>query len=429
MKRNLIYLAALSALALTACSQDEAVNEIHPVAESSIGFRTNLDRSTVTRAGNEITSANISSFTVAALNEDNSLYFHKLQVTKEGTADPYKWTYSPPQVWPRHGLQFFGISDSPSNTLQEKPADSDFPKIMGFQPHIGYMWDGKSALPTGTHTHHDLLGAYYAGTEAHGSVEMNFQHLLSQIEVQAKNTNTATRTVEVIGVRIMNLTGGGDFDFGVTQYALGENGAAVNALPAAAAWKLNSVKADYFFRYPDYKTNGNQDFTPTTLTETPQNLAPGKHNFMVIPQTTTAWNKDTNYDGTYISVACRVRTVSQGPSGTVETTIYPPKDHEDAYKVTVGDDVRYYAMAMVPVAFDLKAGMKYTYILDFSNGSGLIDPNNPDNPQSPDIDPNPGDKGDEIEGTPIDFTVSVTEWKTPAGWNDETDMDKANGTN
>lgn len=429
MKRNLIYLAALSALALTACSQDEAVNEIHPVnTESSIGFRTNLDRTTVSRGANSTTAQNISNFTVTAFNEDNSLYFHKLQVKKEGTAEPYKWTYSPEQVWPQHGLHFFGVSGATTASFQEKPTGSNFPKLVGFQPHVGYIWNGTSALPENTHTHHDVLAAYYAGSEDDGSVEMNFQHILSQIEVQAKNTKTDTRRVDVIGVRLMNLAGGGDFEFGVTGYTA-TTGSPVKALPTEAKWNLNATLGDYFFRYP-------KGYTAVTLTATPTNFAPGKHNFMVIPQQTTAWAKTgtgiENNNGTYISVACRISNVSKVGEDTVETLIYPSKQHDEEFKANTtlnpeGHDL--FAMAMVPVAFNLERGKKYTYILDFSNGSGLVDPSYPDNPDAGDIDPNPGDKGDEIEGTPISFTVTVSDWKTPNSWNGDLDMDKANGTN
>lgn len=446
MKRNLIYLAALSALALTACSQDEAVNEIHPVnTDSSIGFRTNLDRSTVTRGANKMSLDSMKNFSVVALNEDNSTYFHKLTVNKSGTKeDGYKWTYEPVHYWPKNkGLRFFAAADFGSQGLTEKLNSTPLPGFSQFSPHNGgYTYHPTANKGQGVfggsnntikHPHHDLIYAYYEGKYdnlgnnqgntglEHNSVELNFKHALAQIEVQAKNTN-ANREIEIIGVRIKNLKGRADGTFTGFQEAYPET---ITQQPnVTIEWNLGEETqtntSDYFFRFPSVAT------TPAGVNpevhvldgkplpdgvQGPLNIAPGNFNFMVIPQTTTAWAKTQGIDdngGTYISVACRIYSVStttngQGQQQTSKTLLYPKND-------TSTDGTKLYGMAMVPVSFNLQAGNKYTYVLDFSKGSGQIDPEKPTEPEGGDIDDPGTGGGDEIDGYPIDFTVKVDQW-------------------
>lgn len=437
MKRNLIYLAALSALALTACSQDEAVNEIHPVnTESSIGFRTNLDRTTVSRGANKMSLDSLKNFSVVALNEDNSTYFHKLTVTKSGTKEEgYKWTYAPVHYWPKDkGLRFFAAADFGSQGLTEKLNSTKFPGFSQFSPHNGgYTYDPLKEVFGGTsntikHPHHDLIYAYYEGAYTnldnnqgetslkHNAVELNFKHALAQIEVQAKNT-AENREIEIIGVRIKNLKGRADGTFTGFQETYPSN---ITTQPdVTITWNTGEPTqtntSDYFFRFPKgYTTTHVLDGqTGTGHVQGPINIAPGNFNFMVIPQKTTAWavaeDKDKDKEdngGTYISVACRIYSVStpDGSNQATKTLLYPKNDKG-------ADGTKLYGMAMVPVSFDLQAGMKYTYILDFSKGSGQVDPEKPTEPEGGDIDNPGGDGGEEIDGHPIDFTVSVDQWR------------------
>ena len=54
-----------------------------------------------------------------------------------------------------------------------------------------------------------------------------------------------------------------------------------------------------------------------------------------------------------------------------------------------------------------EAGKKYVYTLDFSEGAGKVDPEKPDP-----ADPNdPFNPGEDILGSPIKFTVEVSEWE------------------
>ena len=71
-----------------------------------------------------------------------------------------------------------------------------------------------------------------------------------------------------------------------------------------------------------------------------------------------------------------------------------------------------YGYAAVPIVGNWEAGKKYTYVLDFSEGAGKVDPDqpepDPDNSTNP--DPDPFEPGDDILGHAIDFTLTVTDW-------------------
>ena len=106
---------------------------------------------------------------------------------------------------------------------------------------------------------------------------------------------------------------------------------------------------------------------------------------------TTAYDKTTAPNGTYLSVICRV---------TVTDT-----DQNTKYIVGSADK---YGLAMIPVSFKLEQGKKYIFRLDFSNGSGQVDPTAP---VDPDIElPDGGEGGEDHEGGPIQFTVTVEDW-------------------
>ena len=67
-----------------------------------------------------------------------------------------------------------------------------------------------------------------------------------------------------------------------------------------------------------------------------------------------------------------------------------------------------YDWVAVPVGTNWVAGQKYVYTLDFSNGAGRVDPEKPM--------PGPTDPfkpGEDVLGSAIKFTVTVTPW-TPA---------------
>lgn len=105
---------------------------------------------------------------------------------------------------------------------------------------------------------------------------------------------------------------------------------------------------------------------------------------------TYGWTPDTDKTntnkGAYLAVKVNITTTSGA-------RVYP-----DA---SVGE----YDWVAVPVGTNWVAGQKYVYTLDFSNGAGKVDPEKPM--------PGPTDPfkpGEDVLGSAIKFTVTVTPW-------------------
>lgn len=184
------------------------------------------------------------------------------------------------------------------------------------------------------------------------------------IEIKAKNTNDGY-VYKVQGVRIGQPVSKATFDFGTTS------------------WQLGSVKTNYEATYAG---------SEKTLTGTAASImAVEDDNAMLIPQQLIAWTPDTDKTntnkGAYLAVKVNITT----------------KDGARVYP-SVGE----YDWVAVAVNTKWEPGQKYVYTLDFSNGAGKVDPEKPM--------PGPTDPfkpGEDVLGSAIKFTVTVTPW-TPA---------------
>lgn len=112
---------------------------------------------------------------------------------------------------------------------------------------------------------------------------------------------------------------------------------------------------------------------------------------MLIPQTLTPWSPTGDPDNVareaYLSVLIQITTADGAQ-------VYPfPSDT----KKDENGQKRQYAWASIPLSGTWEAGKKYVYTLDFSNGAGYVDPD----------DPIPGKS---VLGDPIKFSVNVTDW-------------------
>lgn len=91
---------------------------------------------------------------------------------------------------------------------------------------------------------------------------------------------------------------------------------------------------------------------------------------------------------------------------------------KDGARVYPAESVGEYDWAAVAVGTNWQAGKKYIYTLDFSEGAGKVD-SEKEQPEDPTVDP--FDPGEDILGSPIKFTVEVSEWED-AGAQDITTM-------
>ena len=376
-----LFYAGLALTALASCSQDETTDVDKTGA---IGFRTSLGKTT--RA--VTTLANMGSFNVTAVpTSGGANYFTNLAVNDAGGGTT--WNTSATYYWPgTSSLNFTAYAPVGINNLVT--IDQTTQKITGFEADATVA-DQK-----------DVVAAFNAGSKATvvssstfgaAGVPMNFKHILSQVEVQAKCSNANLR-VQVVGVKLGNVYSKGDFTFPQVETATSYNVSRTNWTNLSAA--------------KDYGVEAAAPVTPVTLTNTAQRIMFGTDNFMMVPQQLTAYSAASAASGSYIGVLCRM-DMNDG-SGNY-TPLYPTT-------AATG-----YAYTAVPIDTEWVPGKKYIYVLEFGNGSGIgsnggggIVPPNQDNPTpgggttTPTLPTSPATPGTPVLDQPIKFTVSVENW-------------------
>lgn len=336
--KRILFFLAAAA-AMTACSQDETTDLAGK--GPGIDFRAALTRAT------ETTTDNLQKIVVTALDASQANYFTDVEFTKSGSF----FTSADPYYWPSDGssLTFHAYAPTAAELGGTVTIDQNTKQLADYAPasDITAQQDFITATATGSKTN------------AATGVALTFSHRLAQIEIKAKSDNN-TYIYKVQGIRIAQPVSKATFDFGTTQ------------------WTPGAEKANYDVTY---------EGSERTLTGTAATLmAADGNNAMLIPQQLVAWDPagdaSNTKKGAYLAVKINI-TTKEG------TQIYPEQDGG-------------YGWAAVAIDTNWEAGKKYVYTLDFTNGAGKVDPEDPDNP------------GEDILGSPIKFTVTVDEWQDAA---------------
>lgn len=220
----------------------------------------------------------------------------------------------------------------------------------------------------------DLLYAYTrASRPAYGvATPINFRHALSQIVFKAVNTNK-TIDVEINQVEVVNIAESGVFTmpFGNlgTEEAPNWNVTDANvkdhttggAYPAKGVgkWDIQTTNAT-----PN-KTYTTTQFTKVQVLNTVTNLtdevgtnSPEAHpmvkqSLLLIPQTTTAWDKASapGATGSYFKVYCHIRNIAGSAVTDSDIDLWGTKDDFKA--------------VYIPVAAAWEPGKKYIYTFNF----------------------------------------------------------------
>ena len=396
--KKAFYMMAAAAIALSSCSSEETTD----VAKSTaISFRPTVGFNS---RGAELNNTNFSDMWVYAYDlkatQGTGNGFEAEKFTKQGTSNDF--LPDTPLFWQAGSeLRFFAINPVKDNwhgTLDINKTSASFTNV---------------SIPTNIEEQKDLvIGSASAQATNHmdgRGVDLTLNHILSQINFKAVNTNKRL-TYHIAAIRIVHAKNSDSYTFNPTQ---SQTGAWAGNTTGDVTYELDFKKKPITLDGTK-KTDGteadNYDRTTAFLTH-------AGHGAMLVPQSLTPWNGNEVSDaapfggGSYIALLVNVRF-------TNGSWVYPKNANsfEDygwiAVPLPTNNDANDKA--------EWKMGNKYIYTLNLSEGCGKVAPENP-NPDGgkvePDgaTDPKPGAN---IFGKPIKFTVTLTPWTdNPAGGN------------
>ena len=366
MKKSVLLMAAATAIALSSCSSEDTMD----IAKSSnITFRSTVG---LNSRGAEVNTDNLNNIWVSAWADDGVVFdgveFKKKDGTQEFHSVGGTW------FWEKNKNYTFMAFATGKDTKENLNPTIAKDKIT----LADYTPDANPAK------HLDLLTAQGTGTQAANGTAgaaLNFDHILSQIQIKVKNTNPNVKYI-IKGVRISNVKGTGTYTF-------------TPADGKKHAWAATTPNQYVLKDGVEIKLN-NQN--------TDADLLAAANSAMLIPQDITAWNGQVpagsnasfkDVTGSYISLLINVQKKNAGGWEQV----YPFADEPN-------EKCAWTAVAIPDVTW--ANGNKYIYTLDLTKGAGKVDPVDPGDGVNPGgKDP---DKGEDILGKPIFFKVEVEPW-------------------
>lgn len=362
-------MAAATAIALSSCSSEETKD----IAKSSnITFRSTVG---LNSRGTEVTTANLSNIWVSAW-ADNDPVFASEQFTKKAGGQTFE-SVNGPWFWEKDKqYTFMAFATGKENKDGVTPTISeDNITLTDYTPN------------TNLADQLDLLVAQGTGTKAQNGTagaSLNFDHILSQIQIKVQNTNANLKYI-IKGVRITNVKGTGTYTFNPVE-------------ADKHSWQNQALTTQYIL-------NQGVNITLDENNKAVTDLLVGDNSAMLLPQAITAWdgraidmNGTDDYhqaNGAYISLLINVQK-KNGAGNWVQ--VYPKTDQVDETKCA------WTAVAIPAVTW--ANGNKYIYTLNLSKGAGKVDPAEP-GPDWTIKDPKPGDT---ILGEEIFFKVDVKAW-------------------
>lgn len=267
MKKHLV-LGALAVLALAACTKSEVV-EINKGNEISL---TAVTGKNLTKAADGYcNSAMPDDFAVWAAT-DGKKYFEAQTYTRDGSTNTYKSANA--RYWPATAVDFFAAKNyGGSATLTATDPTS--------------LAVANYTVPTTVANQTDFIYAVTKGaTKAGGAASLYFRHALSQIEFQAKNSNSGIY-VEVTGVAVKQVYSKGNFSVNAAttnnfqDHNLGESADTDNR-SGRCTWAGQDAKADYAISFDAVPLES----TATSLSVTdPVGTEYNDNTMYLIPQT------------------------------------------------------------------------------------------------------------------------------------------------
>ena len=366
MKKHLV-LGALAVLALAACTKSEVV-ELNKGNEISL---TAVTGKNLTKAADGYCNkAMPADFDVWAAT-DGKKYFEAQTYTRDGSTNTYKSTNA--RYWPTTDVDFFAAKNyGGSATLTATDPDS--------------LAVADYTVPTTVADQKDFIYAVKKGAKkADGAAVLNFRHALSQIEFQAKNSNSGIY-VEVTGVTVKQVYSKGNFSVKVAttnnfvDHTLGA--ADVDNRSGRCTWAGQGDKADYAISFAAVPLES----TATSLSVTdPVDQEYNANTMYLIPQTVPdLWAVPTpptpptpvpTTGKAYFEITAKIWNVAGAAVDKDKDVVL----HDGKIAVPI------------PASTTWQDGLRYVYTFNFTTyGTGGVDPGT----------------GDPVL-TPIELTVTV----------------------
>lgn len=369
MKKHLV-LGALAVLSLAACTKSEVV-ELNKGNEISL---TAVTGKNLTKAADGYCNkAMPADFAVWAAT-DGKKYFEAQTYTRDGSTNTYKSTNA--RYWPTTDVDFFAAKNyGGSATLTATDPTS--------------LAVADYTVPTTVADQKDFIYAVKKGAKkADGAAVLNFRHALSQIEFQAKNSNSGIY-VEVTGVAVKQVYSKGNFSVNVAT----TNNFVDHTLGAAdednrsgrCTWAGQDAKADYAISFAAVPLEStatslsvtdpvDQEYNDNTMYLIPQAVP----DLWVVPTPPTTPTPVPATGKAYFEITAKIWNVA---GATVDK----------------GNDVVLHdgkIAVPIPASTTWQDGLRYVYTFNFTSyGTGGVDPGT----------------GDPVL-TPIELTVTVDDF-------------------
>ena len=459
-KKELTYIAILSAVMMSSCGQDDMPGS-RMAADDLISFQVSLPGVSSRSADKDILGALASGFDATAfcpedetlISDDGTLheYFSEQRVTRDGDgkfrSDFCHWPGNKDEKEGR--LRFFAFYPSRRELRQSVDEDetsarfalTNHSSVSAFDYRLENFKINRDIT-----RHIDFVAASADGTKSdnlYSGVNLNFQHQMTRVGLCAWGNN-ASYNVEIAGVRIGCPVTEGTFSFSTVPDSSEESDNSVGG------WILDESPVrdcvEYIFSESGdvvIPIDGRSNSTENTASSIMGNGGWS----MVIPYTHDAWNHHDDapnmLHGMYFSVLLRVTDKSgvrlypypgysslddsdeqkmtviylavENQTGRVMKRLYKSDNRyfTDAdfnagseYVLPATQEIREYGWAALPVATKWKAGYEYTYLLDYTKGVGLHDPDDPD-PGAPILN--------EVVVSPTVKPWSEKHWTDPVG--------------
>lgn len=442
MNLSRVTYCALAALAFVAsCSKEAAEPDVFDWTGRDIRIKATLSEVGSTR-GQSMTLDGLSSFQVTCFNtvEYNDAatdqlppYFEDSSFIKDETSTgEVSYVSQLTEEWPNNSevIRFYAFSPSREDMRKENP-DINNTNINDFfnlnhsavknaaGVNIGYRLD-KIRVNPDILKQYDFITADVSGdrnADFGSGVSLEFRHQMSQVEIRAWGGST-TYDIEIAGVRLGNPTVENSYIF--SDATSPAKGGAWSTAGESIRGKVEYVYRNsnttgggagtgdkiYFIRNDEHNTEGSA-----------ASIMGISGKAMVIPGRNEKWEglADPNIRTTpyktnkmYISVLLRVidsktgiqRYPYPGNRDGMEVITYAVNEEgiivyrlyqkggsgeyftdpwfSNRYTAREGMEIHEYGWAAVPVDIDWKAGKRYVYTLNYSEGVGIHDPDDPE---------------------------------------------------